>query len=548
MTSFAILGIILLLLFLYFTFKNIWGIIIPLLVLVIAIIWTLGLMQITGQEMSLMMVMMPTMLFVIGVSDSVHIINKFKTEFKIHNNRKLAIRITITELGVAIFLTSFTTAIGFISLAFMDVEPLKIFGIYTAIGIMITYVVSMLIIPSLLLVLKINFKESKKAKTCFLFCIENFYLNVTKHKKAFALGIVAVVLISINGLRYFKVNNNFLDDLDDKTALKQDMLFFEDNFSGIVPFEIAIEPQNNASVFDFKVLKETKIVANFLTKTYKAGLLISPTTVIKSANMTLNGGANVAFKLPKNKKQLYRILKNIKKWHIAKKYKSIVSTDEKHGRLSAKIKDLGSAKIGKLNQQLKTFIQNQHLQTKFIITGAAHLLNESNRKIAEGVVKGIFLAFFMIFLTIAILFNSIKTALISLLPNILPVLILGGLMGYFGIDLKVSSSLMFTIVLGIAVDDTIHILAKYRHQCMAGFSAGEALYTAFLSTGWSVVATSLIISSGFIIFIISNFESTFYTGLLVSISLLTALFSNLIMLPLLLGKSRDIRLRKKKKN
>ena len=114
-------------------------------------------MQITGQEMSLMMVMMPTMLFVIGVSDSVHIINKFKTEFKIHHNRKLAISITIKELGVAIFLTSFTTAIGFISLAFMDVEPLKIFGIYTAIGIMITYVVSILVIPSLLLVLKIFF-------------------------------------------------------------------------------------------------------------------------------------------------------------------------------------------------------------------------------------------------------------------------------------------------------------------------------------------------------------------------------------------------------
>jgi len=186
------------------------------------------------------------------------------------------------------------------------------------------------------------------------------------------------------------------------------------------------------------------------------------------------------------------------------------------------------------------------LKSNFKITGAAHLLNESNRRIAQGVVKGISLALIMMLITIAVLFNSIKTALISLLPNLLPVLILGGLMGYFGIDLKVSSSLMFTIVLGIAVDDTIHILAKYRHQSKLGLEPGKALYTSFLSTGWSVVVTSLIISSGFVIFLISDFESTFYTGLLVSISLITALFSNIIILPLLLGRKKDIKIRKKK--
>jgi uncharacterized protein len=546
MFYFAIMGILLLLVFLYFTFRNVWGIIIPIVILIISLVWTLGLMQVTGQKMSLMMVMMPTMLFVIGVSDSVHIINKFRSEYKTHKDRKLAIRITVNEIGVAIFLTSITTAIGFISLCFMDVEPLIKFGIYTAIGIMFTYLVSILVIPSLLLVLKINFPEERKSSVLFLSWLTKFYFAVTNNKKAYTFGIILVILFSLNGLRYFKVNNNFLDDLDDSTSLKQDMLFFEDNFSGFVPFEIAIDVPEESTVLDLTILKEIELVENYLTDRYEAGFLVSPTTIVKSANMTLKGGSNAAFKLPNNEKKMKRLLKQLDRWKIAEKYKKIVTLDRKHGRLTAKIKDLGSSKVDELNEQLIQFITDNELKSTFIITGASHLLNESSRNVAEGVVKGIFLALLMMLITIAILFNSIKTAMISLLPNLLPVLILGGMMGYFGIDLKVSSSLMFTIVLGIAVDDTIHILAKYRQQSLMGLEPGKALYNSFLTTGWSVVVTSLIISSGFVIFLISDFESTFYTGLLVSVSLITALFSNIIILPLLLGRTRDIKTRKNK--
>lgn len=546
MLYFAMLGMLLLLVFLYFTFRNIWGIVIPIIVLVISLIWTLGLMQVTGETMSLMMVMMPTMLFVIGVSDSVHIINKFRSEFKIHKDRKLAIRITVTEIGVAIFLTSFTTAIGFFSLCFMDVAPLKKFGFYTAMGIMFTYLVSILIIPSLLLVLKINFPEEEKRKGYFLAWIERFYLKITNNKKSFTIGILLVILLSLNGLRSFKVNNNFLDDLDEDTSLKQDMLFFESNFSGIVPFEIAIDATGNNNLFELEALKEIQLVENFLLENYQAGFVVNPTTIIKSVNMSFNGGSNSAFKLPENEKKLKRLIKQLDRLNIADEYKTIVTEDQKKGRLTAKIRDIGSYQLGELNTRLRTFIAEKNLKTKFTITGAAHLLNESNRSVAEGVVKGIFLALILMLITIAILFNSIKTALVSILPNLLPVLILGGMMGYFGIDLKVSSSLMFTIVLGIAVDDTIHILAKYRHQSQLGLEPGRALFTSFLSTGWSVVVTSLIISSGFVIFLISDFESTFYTGLLVSISLITALLSNIIILPLLLGKNRDIRIRKRR--
>ena len=545
MFYFAILGIILLLLFLYFTFRNLWGIVIPIFVLIISLVWTLGLMELTGESMSLMMVMMPTMLFVIGVSDSVHIINKFRTEFKIHQDRKLAIRITITEIGVAIFLTSFTTAIGFLTLCFMDVEPLIKFGLYTAIGIMFTYLVSILIIPSLLLVLKINFPEEQKSKTHFLSYIEQFYCTITNCKKSFVIGIILVILFSLNGLRFFKVNNNFLDDLDDSTSLKQEMLFFEDNFSGIVPFEIAIETTADKEIFDLTTLKEIERIEEFLIKKYNAGLVLSPSTIVKSVNMSLNGGATSSFKLPKTDKKNNQLLKQLDKWKLLDKYKSIVTEDKKYGRLTAKIKDMGSIRLGELNQQLMTFIENEGFHSKYTITGAAYLLNQSNRNIAKGVVKGISLALIMMLITIAVLFNSIKTAMVSLLPNLLPLLILGGLMGYIGIDLKVSTSLMFTIVLGIAVDATIHILAKYRHESLRGVAPGSALVKSFLSTGWSVMITSLIISSGFVIFLISNFESIFYTGLLVSLSLITALLSNIIILPLLLGKATDIKIRKK---
>lgn len=533
MGIFFVLGILLLLAFLYFSFKSFWGVTIPIIVLIVSLIWTLGIMQITGEELTLMMVMLPTMLFVIGVSDSVHIINKFRYEFGKTKDRKEALMITIKEIGVAIFLTSITTAIGFGSLCFIDIAPLQKFGIYTAIGIMITYLVSIFLIPSFLLLLKIRFPKEQRSRAFFQLGLKKMYSGIIEHKKWFVIGIILVIAISINGLSYFRVNNNFLDDLSDDTKLKQDMLFFENNFSGIVPFEIAVEANEN--IFNYNTLHEIEQVENYLAENYKAGFLISPTSIIKIANSSLNGGGNKFYKLPDTERKLNKILKQLKRFGITKRYQKLVSEDKKYGRITAKIKDIGSTKVGDLNEGLVKFIESKNFTTKFIITGASHLLNQSNRNISEGVVKGIILAMLLILLTVAILFSSIRIALYSLLPNLLPLIILGGLMGYFNIDLKVTTSLLFTIVLGISVDDTIHILTKYRLGRKVGLNSERALFNSFQSTGWSVVVTSFIIAAGFIIFLVSDFESTFYMGLLVGGSLVTALLSNLIILPLLLG-------------
>ena len=544
---FAVLALVLLVVFLVLSFRNVWALILPLFVIIASVVWTFAIIHLTGQSLDLMMTMLPTLLFVIGISSSVHFISRFREERGEGKEKKAAILLTVKEIGLATFLTAFTTAVGFASLAFIEIPPIQRFGLYTAVGVMITFVVTLMVIPPALHFLPVGVTYPQRKTGGFLNRIlQDVFVWVIANQRKIGIASLLIALIAVFGIGKIQVNNYFLDDLNNKSSLKTELHFFEENFSGIRPFEMGMDlTDSTQTLFDIEVLREIETVETYLRDTYGTGFLTSPVTVIKSANQALNGGGASTYKIPETKAGLQKVVKNLKSRKVLEKVKTVLKPDGSRGRIQGKINDSGSQILLEKNEALATFLKSHTGLVKFHLTGAAELMDRTNSNIATSLLSGLGLALFIVALVAGLLLRSVKTALLSLIPNVIPLLIIAGVMGYFGIDLKVATALIFSIAFGIAVDDTIHLLSKLRIELSKGNPLPVALKRAFLSTGKAIVLTSFVLSAGFITFIFSDFKGTFTIGLLISITLMLAVLADLLVLPVLL---LGLQSRKKRKN
>jgi len=264
---------------------------------------------------------------------------------------------------------------------------------------------------------------------------------------------------------------------------------------------------------------------------------VGPAIVVKTTMQSFKGGDISNYRLPKDEKELKKLLKFMKKKKIFKKVENLITKDRKRGRISGMIKDLGSQNVMLKNEKFAGFNEElAHLD--FTVTGAAHLMDNANSKIASSLIEGLALGFIVVTLIISFLFRSVKVGIVSLLPNVLPLLIIGGLMGFMEIDLKVATALIFTIAFGIAVDDTIHFLARVKMELKRGKGMEVAITESMKTTGKAIIVTSFILSAGFLTFLLSDFGSTFYVGLLISLALFLALLSDLFLLPGLINRKK----------
>ncbi len=535
MVLFALISLVLLVVFLIFSFRCVCGVLLPIVVLIVAAAWTFGIIQLGIGQLDLLMTMLPTLLFVIGISTSVHILSRYIDELSKDGNRERAVVATVREMGVTTFLTSITTALGFASLLFIDIEPVQRFGLFAAIGIMITYVVSILLLPALLIV--INDPEmtcSVRLQGGWNRLLSKIFRFSVGKKKLINWMTATVIGLSLSGVYFLQTNNHFLDDLSEQSSLKKDLVFFEDHFAGIRPVEIGIEMKTpGQSIMSLQGLEDIETLENYLRKEYGAGAVIGPATVVKTAFQALNGGGRLAYRLPATEQELDKVLSFMKKRNLFRKIENLITQDAERGRITGTMNDIGSRNAMTLNTALETEM-NELKHTSFTITGAAHLMDNSNSRIAGSLLKGLALGFIVVSLVIGLLYGSFRIAFLSLLPNVLPLLVIAGIMGAFGIDLKVATAMIFTIAFGIAVDDTIHLLARVRLERKKGLDMQSAIERSMLTTGKAIIVTSFILSAGFLTFLLSDFQSTFFVGLLVSLSLLLALAADLFLLPKIL--------------
>lgn len=539
-------SIVLVVILLWIAFKNFWGVLIPLLTVIFAIITSIAIMQILGKSFDLLMIMLPTIIFVVGMSDLVHFLSKYIDELRNGESKLKALVIAYKEIALATFLTSITTAIGFFSLISADIIPIQEFGIYSGISVIIAYCFAFTFLPAVYVLIPapiildqniypINWRKK---------LIKLFIWNIKNYKKVifvYSLLIIFCLFASYN----LKVNNYLLEDLNENDPVRNDFIFFEKNFSGVRPFELKITAKNNTKILDFKNAQSIQQIENYISKNYTnkgVGFIISPIEPIKMGYYLKHKNNINYYCLPKTPKKYTSILKQINtfqnKFTNSNIQTNLISKDSLIGRISGKIEDIGGHAIKHENDKFYSFINDSvnNPNLSINLTGTAVLIDKNNETLAKQLLIGLLYALLLIGIIMALVFKSFKMVIISLIPNIIPLLAIAGLMYVLDFDIKISTTLFFTLAFGIAVDDTIHLLSKFKLELSKGYSIFYALKRSYTSSGKAIIITSIIICGGFFTLIASNFSSIYLMGMFVSFALLIAVLTDLTLLPLILLK------------
>jgi len=536
--------------FLWFTFRNVWGVLVPLSVVVLSIIWTIGIMAVTGKAIDIMIILIPCILFVVGMSDVIHITSQFYEKIDEGLSKYAAIRASLKEVGFATFLTCISTAFAFLTLNTTSIQPIRDFGTYTAIGVTIAYILSITILPWIL----IRVKDPSRFKIHTVNVrwdrfLRKLLLGVFKRPKFILFSSLALLLLSFWGISLIKVNNSVLDDLDENNPIKKDFAYFDEQFSGVRGIELAVWSKDTASLLTFQSIIELEKVENYLIHHYNSGGLVSPVSLIKGMNQAFHNGEPEFNTLPKTEEQLKDLLEKASPFLQTKAVRTIINKEKTHARFSGRIKEKGSFAVSLKNDAFDRFIQQsnfKHIQTR--ITGSSDLIDKSNEYLTENMLEGLGLDIAVLMLIIGIIFKSWRMMLISVIPNIIPLSIIAGIMGWAGIEMKVTISIIFSIAFGIAVDDTLHLISRLKVELDKGTTLPFALRTTFLSTGKAMILTAMVIAAGFSTLMLSDFKSTFYVGLMLTLTLIIALLAELILMPVIIlwiyGKTYKKRIEK----
>lgn len=531
------ISFVLIIIFLWLSFRSLYGVIVPIVVVIVSIFWTLGIMACLNQDLDIMTVMLPTMIFIAGMSDVVHFFSKYFEELAKGTERVKIYPLILKEVGFPTFLTLITTVVGFLSLLFSSIVPIRDFGIYTSVGIIIAFVLTYTLLPALLYLFtpkRLVAVHSHDNRTYNIMRKVLFW--IFRHQKTILVTTCLLIALAIVGVYKIKVNNILLEDLSDSVKIKQDFLFFDKYYSGVRPLELAVEIKDkNKTVWDYDIMKQLNDVDEFLKKEYHAGFMYSPAMIAKNINKSLNDETSGEGKFPNQedyelvKKQLIENKKN-------KDIKRIITPDGRFARINGKINDVGSIVVNEQNIHFQEFLRT-HINPKDIeikITGAAHLVDRNNEYMVNNMAQGFLFSIVVIALLTYFLHRSWRMVLVFILPNFIPLLIIAGIMGFSGIELKAATSLVFSIAFGVATDDTIHFISRLKIELGYGKSLIYAFKRTYFETGKPILLTTFILMGGFISLMISDFQSTFYFGFLICITIIIAVMADIFLLPVLL--------------
>lgn len=521
-------------------YRRLWAVLLPLLVVGLAVVWTLALVVIAGRTLSILTIVLPSILFVVGTSDVVHILERYVSELSVGKDKRSALAAGLREVSVATLLTSLTTSIGFAALLISSIGPIREFGAMTAIGVMLAYVLAFSVLPALLMLLPVPKQAVLKRSERWQRQLGKGFLFSLKRRKLIGLITLLLLVIGAFGLQQIKVNNYLLEDWPDDDPQKQEFFFFENNFSGVRPFELQVKLEEGQEPFDLELLRDLRQLETHLTDSFGVKATGSILTLLRGTHKALHGGSSKAYKLPNTEQDLLQA----KRFLVGKAGEAWLDQYlSKNGRIlrfNGKMLDEGGYVHKKKNAALMDFVTKHFDESPFTVhqTGMAYLIDRNNEQLSRELLLGLLVAFAVVSIIMAWAFRSVSMVLVSLVPNVLPLLLVGGAMGWLGIDLKVSTAVIFTIAFGIAVDDTIHFLAKFRAELGKGRTKIYALKRSYMAAGKAIAVTSIVLICGFGGLLFSELYGPFYLGLLVGMALVFALLADLFVLPMLLIAKR----------
>jgi predicted RND superfamily exporter protein len=540
LAKFSGIGALFVILFLFIIYRNLWSVLVPMLLVSVSALWTIGIMTVFNKPLDIMLVVLPTLIFIVGVSDVIHLYTKFLFLKREGMTKIKAIHKTMNDVGIATLLTSVTTSIGFASLYFVQVPIIQEFGLVSAMGVMVTFFVTFTAFVAFLSITPERYFSSSIQSDYWKRKLSKGFVFTLRYGKVM-LGLTAVVLvISAFGVMKIEQKNKLLEELPLDSPLLSEISYFNDHFIGTRPFEMSLELNDSASFFDYEVLKQIDTLDYFLQNEYGVEFLVSPSMMMKKTNLDIHKGDTSYFKLP-SEAFISSIRPNFETKRFKKETEAFIDEEAGITRINGRLKDYGSEYFKVENERLASFFESSGLSSTFTykLTGSAYLIDKSNEVLSSNLLLGLLTAFALIAFLVGGIFKSLKMLSIVMFVNIIPLIAIAGIMGFMGINLKISTSVIFTIAFGIAVDDTIHFLSKYRLASKSHETALFALKNTYLSTGRAIILTTIILIGGFVSLLFSGFMGTYYIGLLVSGTLVFALLVGLFVLPYLLYLVRD---------
>jgi len=524
---FVSVGIVLLVAFLWFAFRTAWGVLVPLTVVLVSGLWTLGIMVATGKAVDVMTVVLPTILFVVGISDVVHVLTRYYDERRADVSHQEAMTRAFREVGLATFLTSLTTALGFLTLLTSSIGPVHDFGVYSAVGVGVAYVLAFTLLPSVMVLVPPPHVSKRGTGVFWNGALHRALRWTLRNKRGLAVAWVGIAGMAVwlgSGLR---VDNKLIEDLREDDPFREQFVFFEREFAGVRPFELAVtmpEPLDKPDMMNAMDQLE-----QHLQSEYGVGALVGPATATRMAHRGWQGDREEHFSVPTDPSVFRKVLRLLDR---SGQWGALVAEDGRTTRVFGKVEDTGSQVIATKNVALDAWCEaNLPEGSTWKVTGTAHLVDVNNASLASDMVGGLGLALIAVALIAGLLFRSGAMVVLCLVTNLLPLAMIAAVMVLMGVDLKVTSGIIFTVAFGIAVDDTIHFLSKLRLQLAQGRTLATAVKRSFLATGKAIVVTSLILCGGFMTLTTSSFLGTFHIGLLISLTLLFAVVADLTFLP-----------------
>ncbi len=520
-------------------FKSFYAFLIPLIIVIIGVIWSLGTIVLFGYQITLLTGLIPPLIVVIGIPNSILLINKYHNEFKLHGDKMLALQTVIQRIGITTLLANVTTAIGFGVFYFTNSQVLTEFGIVTSINIMATYITSLVLIPIIFSYLPAPSEKQTKHlenKSIGLFIQQLNWLINSYRTKIYWLTFF-IVLVSCYGIYKIQVNGFVVDDLPKKDPIYLDLLFFQTNFKGALPFDISIDSKQKNGVVNLPTIKKMERLQSMIASYPEFSKPLSINEVIKASTQAYYNGNPESYDLPSTFDQSFVFSYASNSMGSSNLLRTYIDSNKQVARVSFQMVDVGSKRMNQLVKELEPRIDSIFNPEKFEVnlTGSSIIFLKGSNYLVKNLRESLLLAIFLISALMFVLFRTFKMVVISLLPNLIPLIITAGIMGYFGISLKPSTILIFSIAFGIASDQTIYFLTKYKQELLEeNLSIPDTVSLTLKETGVSMIYTAVILFFGFGIFAASSFGGTVSLGILVSITLLMALVSNLILLPSLL--------------
>nr|WP_315221324.1 MMPL family transporter [uncultured Flavobacterium sp.] len=524
----------------FFFFRSFRATFISVCILVVGVIWSFGTLGLLHYKITILTAIIPPLIIVIGITNCIFLINKYQQEIKLHNNQAKALQRIISKIGVSTLMTNLTTAIGFATFMITGNELLFEFGLVTSINVISVYILTLLIVPIVYSFMSVpGEKHLYHLTKNYISTLLDWVENIVKNKRRVIYTIYGLLLLfSVIGISQMKVSGSLIGEMPKSASFFKDILFYEKEFNGVMPLEIMIDTKRKKGVMKLSTMRKMDELQNTIASMPELSKPVSIVNLVKYSKQAFYNGKPEYYQLPTSQEQTFILsyAKNATKNSKDNLMKSYVDSTGQYARITTFMKDIGTDEMAKVEKKLHAKIDEIFPSDRYevTVTGKALVFQKGTSYLVGNLIESLIFAIFVIAVLMLYLFRSFKMVFASVITNILPLCITSGLMGYFGIPLKPSTILVFSIAFGISVDNAIQFMAKYRHDLLqSNGKVKKSIFSALRETGISTFYTSVVLILGFATFTLSSFSGTIALGGLISCTLAFAMFANLLVLPAL---------------